>query len=124
MDVLAHALSALQAGAMYRLDAAFKTMANVNWASNTMVGEESPYVHQWHSTLQTLLGNVRDSLSDTYFRNFCTKLAAAILQRYVWVRSLCLYFSQNLIIIVYFGSQIFGHYHCPYRSNLEVNRNS
>mmetsp|Transcript_19731 Transcript_19731/g.36737 ORF Transcript_19731/g.36737 Transcript_19731/m.36737 type:complete len:838 (-) Transcript_19731:225-2738(-) len=83
MDVLAHALSALQHGAMYRLESAFKTMANVNWASNTLVGEESSYVHQWHSTLQTLLGNVRDSLSDTYFRNFCTKLAAAILQRYL-----------------------------------------
>lgn len=81
MDVLADALSALQAGAMQRLDAAFRSMAGVNWASNTMVGEESPHVHQWHQTLHTLLSNVRDSLTDTYFRNFCTKLASSILQR-------------------------------------------
>lgn len=81
MDVLAVALSALHAGAMQRLESAFRAMASVNWGSNTMVGEESPYVHQWHSTLQTLLVNVRDALTDTYFRNFCTKLAAGILQR-------------------------------------------
>jgi hypothetical protein len=84
MDVLAFALSTLQAGAMHRLESAFRAMQSVNWASNTMVGEESPYVHQWHSTLQTLLANVRDSLTDTYFRNFCTKLAASILQRYIF----------------------------------------
>lgn len=83
MDVLAAALSSLQSGAMYRLEGAFKTMQSVNWGSNMVVGEESPYVHQCHNILSTLLANIRDSLSDTYFRNFCTKLAASIMQRYL-----------------------------------------
>ena len=90
MDVLAHAMSVLHSGAMGRLENAFKAMQNVNWASNNMVGEESPYVHQWHSTLQTLMSNVRDSLTDTYFRNFCTKLAASILERFL--ESIILYY--------------------------------
>ena len=82
MDVLAYALSALQSGAMNRLEAAFRAMQSVDWSSNnTTVSEESPYVHQWHSTLQTLLASIRDSLTETYFRNFCTKLSSAILQR-------------------------------------------
>jgi hypothetical protein len=82
MDVLAYALSALQAGAMHRLEPGFRGMQGVHWGSSSLeVGEESPHVHTWHAILHTLLTNIRDSLTDTYFRNFCTKLAASILQR-------------------------------------------
>jgi len=83
MDVVAYALNALQSGVMDRLEPAFRAMQNVNWSAVNMVGEESAHIHQWQNALQELLPRIRDALTDTYFRSFCTKLATNFLQRYI-----------------------------------------
>jgi hypothetical protein len=82
MDVVAHVVKILVSGVMDKLEASFKAMQSVNWASVSSVGEESPHVHQMNDVLQDFTPRVRENLSPIYFRNLCTKLATEMLQRY------------------------------------------
>lgn len=81
MDVVAHCIKILVSGVMDKLEASFRAMQGVNWASVSSVGEESPHVHQMNNVLQEFTPRVRENLSPIYFRNLCTKLATDMLQR-------------------------------------------
>lgn len=81
MDLVAYAMKVLVGGIMERLDSPFRTMIQTNWAGDAQVGEESAYVHQFHSVLLDVIPKIRESLASSYFNTFCTKLATEILQR-------------------------------------------
>ena len=82
-DLVAHAMKVLVLGILDRLDGAFKVMANINWSTLPQVGEESQYIHTFNAVLSEAVPKIRESLSGTYFTNFCTKVATDILGKYL-----------------------------------------
>ena len=82
-DLVAHAMKVLVVGVMDRLDSGFKVMANTNWSTLPQVGEESQYIHTFNAILTESVPKIRESLSGTYFTNFCTKIATDILAKYL-----------------------------------------
>lgn len=82
MDLVAFGLKVLVFGVLDRLDSSFRTMFNMNWGAFTQVGEESAYLHTISAVLVEVIPNVRNSLSSSYFNNFCTRLATEILQKF------------------------------------------
>lgn len=93
MDLVAHCIKVLVAGVMDRLDPSFKTMAAINWAGFTSVGEESAYLHTCNAVLVDSIPKIRDSLSSSYFNSVCNKISSEILQRCVRdVRCIISYF--------------------------------
>ena len=82
-DLVAHALKVLVAGILDRLEPAFKAMQAVPWASLAQVNEESQYIHMCNAALTEATARIRESLAESYFRIFCTKLATDVLQRYL-----------------------------------------
>lgn len=115
MDVLAYSLNCLQSGIMDKLDAGFKTMQSFNWGSVTTVGEESSYLYQWQRILQELLPRIREALSDTYFRTFCTKLATNFLTKYldgiVKQKRISEIGTQQLLLDTYNVKTLLLHFH-------------
>jgi len=85
MDLVAHALKVLVAGMVDRLEPAFKTMQSIQWGALSQVNEESQYIHMCNSVLMDALPKIRESLAESYFKTFCTKLASEILTRYLEV---------------------------------------
>ncbi len=81
MDLVAFALKVLVSGILDRLDPSFRAMAATNWGALAQVGEESAYLHLLNAVLLDAVPKIRDSLSPSYFNNYCTKLATEILQR-------------------------------------------
>lgn len=81
MDLVAYSLKVLVAGIMDRLEPSFRTMQSINWGGTTSVGEESPYLHAINGVLIDAIPKIRESLTPSYFNNYCTKLATEILQR-------------------------------------------
>jgi len=82
-DLVAHAMKTLVLGVMDRLDSGFKVMSNINWSTVPQVGEESQYIHTFNAILTESVPKIRESLSGTYFTNFCTKIATDILGKYL-----------------------------------------
>eukprot|EP01038_Epipyxis_sp_PR26KG_P011126 gene11126-14933_t len=83
LDLVAFCLKVLVSGVMDRLDPAFRTMQSINWGGSTQVGEESPYLHMAHAVLAEMMPKIKETLSTSYFNNFCTKLASEVLQKYL-----------------------------------------
>lgn len=82
-DLVAFSLKVLVSGLMDRLDPAFRTMAGINWGATASVGEESSYLHVLNAVLLDAIPRIRESLSTSYFNNYCTKLATEILGRFL-----------------------------------------
>lgn len=82
-DLVAYSLKVLVSGVMDRLDPSFRAMAGTNWGNTTSVGEESSYLHVLNAVLVDAIPRIRESLSPSYFNNYCTKLATEILARYI-----------------------------------------
>jgi len=83
MDLVAHALKILVAGALDRLEPSFRAMVATNWSGSNMVGEESPYIAQFGAVLVDAMTRIREALSSSYLTNFCSKLATEVLQKYL-----------------------------------------
>ena len=115
MDVLAYSLNCLQFGMMEKLDAGFKTMQAFNWGGVSIVGEESSYLYQWQRILQEFLPRIREALSDTYFRTFCTKLATNFLTKYLDVivkqKRISEIGTQQLLLDTYNVKTLLLHFH-------------
>lgn len=82
MDLVAHCIKVLVAGIMDRLEPSFRTMAGINWAGFTSVGEESQYLHTCNAVLVDAIPKIRETLSASYFTNLCNKIASEILARW------------------------------------------
>ena len=82
-DFVAFALKVLINGIMDRLDLAFRAMMQMPWATMNHVDEESSYCFQIANILKECVPKIKESLSTSYFNNFCTKLATEILARLV-----------------------------------------
>jgi hypothetical protein len=83
MDIVAFALKVLTNGIMDRLEPAFRMMNTTNWQSCSQIGEESPHIHSFNSVLLEVIPKIRDSLSKSYYSNFCTKFGTEVLARYL-----------------------------------------
>lgn len=81
MDLIAYCLRVLVSGVMDRLDTSFRTMQGISWGISGNVGEESQYLHLFNAVLMDTIPKIRDSLSKSYFNNFCTKLATEVLAK-------------------------------------------
>lgn len=82
---IALGIKVLVAGLLDRLEPAFRTMAAINWAGFTSVGEESQYLHTCNAVLVEAIPKIRETLSGSYFTNLCNKIATEILARCVLV---------------------------------------
>jgi len=76
-DVAATGIRVLVSGLIQRTDQEFKKMCNFDWATLEGVGEESSYVRAMHSTIQPFVLTVKNTLPNSYFRNFCDQFAMA-----------------------------------------------
>ena len=56
-------------------------MRKVNWSNTSAVGDDSPYVKDIRVVLNVAIPRVRDHTSASYFKNFCTKMATAVLDK-------------------------------------------
>lgn len=65
-----------------RLEPAYRALQYTNWANLEDVAEESAYCRMFQTVLLETVPKVRESLSPSYFNNFCLKCATEILQRY------------------------------------------
>lgn len=74
-DVAATGIRVLVSGLIQRTDQEFKKMCNFDWATLEGVGEESSYVRAMHSIIQPFVLTVKNTLSNSYFRNFCDQFA-------------------------------------------------
>lgn len=74
-DVAALGIRVLVSGLIQRTDQEFKKMSNFDWATLDGVGEESSYVRAMHSIIQPFVLTVKNTLSKSYFRNFCDQFA-------------------------------------------------
>lgn len=115
MDVLAHALNCLQYGLLEKLENGFRTMQNFNWSTVSIVGEESGYLYQWQKTLQDVVPSIREALSDTYFRTFCTKFATHFLNKYLEIilkqKRISEIGTQQLLLDTYNIKSLLLHFH-------------
>ena len=76
-DVTAKGIRDLVSGLGQKIEAAFKSMSNINWGNLESVREESSYVRSMHNAIQPFVVNVKELLPNSYFRNFCDKFAVA-----------------------------------------------
>ncbi len=83
MDLGAHGLKVLVSGILDRLRAAFSAMACTNWTNIEEVVVENQYVNTFQSILASHIPVIRDGLSDSYFRTFCTRLASDALDTFL-----------------------------------------
>jgi vacuolar protein sorting-associated protein 53 len=85
LDLSARAAKTLVGALMTLLEPGFRKMAGVQWGTMEVVGEESPYVYAWQALLVKEIPSVRAALSNSglYFKNSCTKLATALIARYL-----------------------------------------
>jgi vacuolar protein sorting-associated protein 53 len=115
MDVLAHALNCLQFGLLDKLENGFRTMQGFNWGAVTVVGEESGYLYQWQKILQDIVPSIRDALSETYFRTFCTKFATHFLNKYLDIivkqKKISEIGTQQLLLDTYNIKTLLLHFH-------------
>jgi vacuolar protein sorting-associated protein 53 len=115
MDVLAHALNCLQFGLLDKLENGFRTMQSFNWGAVTVVGEESGYLYQWQKILQDIVPSIRDALSETYFRTFCTKFATHFLSKYLDIivkqKKISEIGTQQLLLDTYNIKTLLLHFH-------------
>ena len=83
VDLMAHSLKVLTSGIMDRLEPGFRVMNSLNVATLVQVAEESTYIHTFNNILIESMPTIRDSLSGSYFNNFCLKLATEVLVKYL-----------------------------------------
>lgn len=83
MDLGAHALKVLVSGILDRLRVAFSAMACANWTNIEEVVLENQYVNTMQSILARDVPIIRNGLSDSYFRTFCTRLASEALDTFL-----------------------------------------
>lgn len=83
VDLMAFSLKVLTSGVMDRLEPGFRVMSNMNVATLMQVAEESAYIHTFNNILIESMPTIRDSLSGSYFNNFCLKLATEVLVKYL-----------------------------------------
>ncbi len=74
-DVTAKGIRVLVSGLVHRTDQAFKGMYGINWSALDVVGEESAYVRSMHDAIQPFVVQVKSTLPNSYFRNFCDQFA-------------------------------------------------
>jgi hypothetical protein len=114
-DLVAHGLKVLVFGVLDRLDGAFKAMMNTNWATESQVAEESSYVHAFTSVLTEAIPKIRDSLTSSYYNNFCTKLATEILIKYLDIinrqKRISEMGTQQLLLDTYSVKTLLTHLH-------------
>ena len=83
LDLVSHSLKVLVAGVLDRMEPSFKAMQGMPWGTLAQVNEESQYIHSCNSVLVEAVPKVREALTESYFRTFCTKVASEVLQRYL-----------------------------------------
>jgi len=83
LDLVSHSLKVLVAGVLDRMEPSFKAMQGMPWGTLAQVNEESQYIHSCSSVLVEAVPKVREALTESYFRTFCTKVASEVLQRYL-----------------------------------------
>lgn len=81
LDMVAHMLKALVSGIMDKAESCFKEMQSKNWSSMTEAGEDSPYIQHISKIFIDLMPKIRANLSNSYFKNICSKVAAETTQR-------------------------------------------
>jgi hypothetical protein len=81
MDLIAGTIKIMVAGVIEKMDASFRTMRKVNWSNVDSVGDDSPYVKDIRTVLNVRVPRTRDHMSPAYFKNFCTKMATAVLEK-------------------------------------------
>ena len=82
-DIIAASIRSLVSALQSQVEVAFKTMANINWGTVEMVGEESPYVRDINAAVLKFVPSCRAILKSLYFRSFCDKFAAAFCPAYL-----------------------------------------
>lgn len=82
-DLVAYSLKVLVTGIIDKLEPALRTMQTMNLAAATHVGEESQYIHLFNTILTDVMPKIHESLTASYYNNFCTKLATEILGKYL-----------------------------------------
>eukprot|EP00588_Corethron_pennatum_P009576 CAMPEP_0194270376 /NCGR_PEP_ID=MMETSP0169-20130528/4363_1 /TAXON_ID=218684 /ORGANISM="Corethron pennatum, Strain L29A3" /LENGTH=962 /DNA_ID=CAMNT_0039012397 /DNA_START=176 /DNA_END=3064 /DNA_ORIENTATION=- len=104
-DVTAKGLQILVSGLESRVDASLRKMANMSWDRLETVGEESPYVLSMAKTIREFCEQVRDLLSNSYYRNFCDKFGAAFIPSFhgavIRLRRISESGTQQLLLDVY-----------------------
>ena len=82
-DLCTKTLQILVIGVINRLEKPFKSMRRINWGLVDILGDPSPYTGQLLDELSDIIPSYRQILSTIYFRNFCTKLALEVLDKFV-----------------------------------------
>eukprot|EP01034_Spumella_vulgaris_P022006 gene22006-28097_t len=81
-DLVSHAMSVLVSGVIARMDEDLRTMRHMSWGSLDSVGDVSPHVKKFVSTLSESVLSTRAALTSVYFNNFCVKLATSFLDAF------------------------------------------
>lgn len=82
-DVIASSIAMLVKGVLSLTDGVIKVMKKVSWGSISSVGDESSYISILKTTLGDCIPRLRNALSATWFKNFCTKYATEFLDQYL-----------------------------------------
>ena len=83
MDLVAFTIKVMVNGVLQRMEEGFRAMRKVNWSNVDSVGDYSPYVTEVRKVLNVAVARVRDHISPSYFRNFCTKMATGVLEKFM-----------------------------------------
>ena len=84
LDLVAHMLKALVSGIIDKTESSFRDMSSKSWHTVTEAGEDSVYIQNISRIYIELVPKIRVNLSNSYFKNICSKVAAETTQRYVW----------------------------------------
>jgi hypothetical protein len=81
-DLAAHAIGILVSGICDKVEEPFKAMRKIEWQRSSEIGDSSPYCWAIKNVISEAMPRYKISLSATYFRNFATKVALAVLLRF------------------------------------------
>jgi hypothetical protein len=83
IDVIATTIGMLVKGVLSLTDGVIRVMKKINWSCVPNVGDESSYIAIMKTTLSDVIPRLRNALSSTWFKNFCTKFALEFLEKYL-----------------------------------------
>lgn len=83
IDVIASSIGMLVKGVLSLTDGVIRVMKKISWSSVPNVGDESSYIAIMKTTLNDVIPRLRNALSSTWFKNFCTKFSLEFLEQYL-----------------------------------------
>ncbi len=102
MDMTSFAMTALASGEINRMEDFFAEMRKVSWGTLDSVGDSSPHSKKMMKILSDCVPRIRLTMSNVYFQQICSKLAATFLDAFsdtVWsLKRICMTGGGQLLL--------------------------